>query len=288
MPSAEALEVAAKAAAGKDPPPVHLWNPPFCGDLDIEIRRDGSWFYLGTPIGRPALVRLFASILKREGGRHYLVTPVEKVGIRVEDAPFLAVDAEVSGEGRAQALTFTTNLGDRATAGPEHPLRVARDPASGAPVPYVDIRRGLEARVDRKTFYRLVELGRHESCAMPGAGTGPAAGHARGVETAAGSGAGAGVEAGAEVGAGTIAGTGTPSAASQAPAAGSTNAAPGGSTACPADGASTGVQGGGADEAAGPAARWFGLWSGGRFFPLAASAECDEAEADGPGRDAAR
>lgn len=160
-PSAEGLAAVAGKAARKGPPPVHLWNPDYCGDLDIEIRRDGLWFYLGTPIGREPLVRLFASILKLEEGKYYLVTPVEKVGIRVQDVPFIAVDAEASGTAAAQDLTFTTNVGDEVTAGPDNPIRVERDPATGEPSPYVHVRRGLEARIDRKTFYRLVDLGQH-------------------------------------------------------------------------------------------------------------------------------
>jgi uncharacterized protein len=163
VPSAESLAQAARAAGSgaRGLPPVHLWNPPFCGDLDIRIRRDGTWFYLGTPIGRPALVRLFSTILKREGGRFYLVTPVEKVGITVDDAPFVAVDFVQSGEGTAQGLTFETNVGDYVTAGPENPIRVTRDPQSGEPAPYVMVRAGLEALIDRKSFYRLVEIGVH-------------------------------------------------------------------------------------------------------------------------------
>ncbi|WP_126975010.1 DUF1285 domain-containing protein [Frigidibacter oleivorans] len=160
-PDAQALARAAQAAGKKGLPPVHLWNPPFCGDLDIEIRRDGSWFYLGTPIGRPALVRLFSTILKKEGDRYFLVTPVEKVGIRVEDAPFLAVDAEVTGSGPDQAIRFTTLTEDTVTAGPDRPIRVERDPATGEPAPYVLVRAELEALIDRKTFYRLVEIGEH-------------------------------------------------------------------------------------------------------------------------------
>jgi hypothetical protein len=158
-PGPEGLAAAAAQAGQKGPPPVHLWHPPFCGDLDIEIRADGTWFYLGTPIGRAALVKLFASILKREEGKYFLVTPVEKVGIRVVDAPFVAVDCTATGAGAAQALQFTTNVGDSVTAGPEHPIRVSFD-ARGAPRPYLHIRRGLEALIDRKTFYRLVDLAR--------------------------------------------------------------------------------------------------------------------------------
>ncbi|MGY6535790.1 MAG: DUF1285 domain-containing protein [Pararhodobacter sp.] len=161
-PSAEGIAAAAQAAAKNGKlPPVHLWNPPFCGDLDIRIRRDGTWFYLGTPIGRPQLVRLFSTILKVENGKFYLVTPVEKVGITVDDAPFLAIDFTTEGEGRTQALTFQTNVGDFATAGPDHPIRIARDPETGEPAPYVMIRAGLEALIDRKSFYRLVDLGQH-------------------------------------------------------------------------------------------------------------------------------
>jgi hypothetical protein len=162
-PSAEGIAASASAATKKGPPPVHLWNPPFCGDLDMRIARDGTWFYLGTPIGRPGLVRLFSSILKREGGRYFLVTPVEKVGITVDDAPFVAVDFEVTGEGHRQQITFTTHVGDTVTAGPDHPIRVARAPETGEPSPYVLVRADLEALIDRKSFYRLVDIGAHET-----------------------------------------------------------------------------------------------------------------------------
>jgi hypothetical protein len=160
-PSAENIASAAKSAAKKGPPPVHLWNPPFCGDLDMEIRRDGTWFYLGTPIGRHALVKLFASIIRKDGDDYFLVTPVEKVGIRVVDAPFVAIDADAVGTGPDQVLTFTTNVDDVVTAGPDHPIRVTRDPATGEPSPYVLIRANLEALIDRKTFYRLMDMGTH-------------------------------------------------------------------------------------------------------------------------------
>lgn len=159
-PSAESLAAAARdASRSRGPAPVHLWNPPFCGDLDMRIARDGTWFYLGTPIGRKGLVKLFSSILKREDGKYYLVTPVEKVGIQVDDAPFVAVDFEVSGQGRDRKLTFTTHVDDRVTAGPDHPIRVERDPESGEPSPYVLVRADLEALIDRKSFYRLVDIG---------------------------------------------------------------------------------------------------------------------------------
>ena len=161
-PSAEGIASAARAAkTGKGPAPVHLWNPPFCGDLDMRIARDGTWFYLGTPIGRAPLVRLFSSILRKDGEKYFLVTPVEKVGIIVDDAPFVATDFTATGSGETQSLTFTTHVGDEATAGPEHPIRVERDPETGEPSPYVLIRNNLEALIDRKSFYRLVDLGVH-------------------------------------------------------------------------------------------------------------------------------
>ena len=147
---------------GKGPPPVHLWNPPFCGDIDIRIARDGTWFYLGTPIGRAPLVRLFASILKREGDEYFLVTPVEKVRIKVDDAPLLAVDFTATGRGRDQSLTFETLTGDVVTADTAHPITVTIAP-DGTPAPYIHVRAGLNALIDRKSFFRLVELGCHES-----------------------------------------------------------------------------------------------------------------------------
>ncbi len=165
--SAENLASAARKAAGNGPAPVHLWDPEYCGELDIRIARDGTWFYLGTPIGRPELVRLFSTILRKDGEDYFLVTPVEKVGITVDDAPFVAVDFEVEGVGQDQVLTFETRVGDFAKAGPDHPIRVERDPKTGEPSPYVLIRAGLEALIDRKSFYRLIELGSN----APHAGT---------------------------------------------------------------------------------------------------------------------
>ena len=161
-PDAENLAAAAKEAGKRGLPPVHLWNPEFCGDLDMRIARDGTWFYLGTPIGRKELVRLFSTILRRDGDDYFLVTPVEKVGITVEDAPFVAVDFERDGEGQDQVLTFETNVGDVVVAGPDNPIRVARDAETGEPSPYILVRRNLEALIDRKSFYRLVEIGSHE------------------------------------------------------------------------------------------------------------------------------
>ena len=125
----------------------------------MRIARDGTWFYQGTPITRTALVRLFSTILRRDGDDYFLVTPVEKVGITVDDAPFVAVDVEAERAGQDQTLRFETNIGDHVTAGPEHPIRVERDPETGEPAPYVLVRANLEALIDRKSFYRLVEIG---------------------------------------------------------------------------------------------------------------------------------
>jgi hypothetical protein len=155
----DAIAGAAKQAAAKGPPPVHLWNPPFCGDLDMRIAADGTWFYLKTPIGRPALVRLFASVLKREGDRHYLVTPVEKCGITVDDAPFLAVEMRVAETAAGRTLHFRTNVDDWVACGPGHALRFDPEPHSGGLKPYLHVRRDLWAKVTRALFYDLVELG---------------------------------------------------------------------------------------------------------------------------------
>lgn len=161
-PDPIALAAAAGSAAkGRGLPPVHLWNPPFCGDIDMEIRRDGTWFHEGSPIGRLPLVRLFSTILKREGDEYFLVTPVEKVRLRVHDTPFVAVDADVSGVGAKASITLTTNVGDTVTADAEHPIMVKREIGTGEPNPRVMVRDGLWARIDRKTFYRLVDQGAH-------------------------------------------------------------------------------------------------------------------------------
>ena len=167
MPKAESPETAAlaaqaKSASGKGPPPVHLWNPPFSRDLDIRIARDGTWWHEGTVIKREALVRLFASILKLEDGKYFLVTPVEKVGITVDDAPFVAIDADPDEAG----IRFTTNVGDTVLADKDHAIRVELHPETGEPSPYIHIRRGLEALIDRKTFYRLVDMARVEGDRM--------------------------------------------------------------------------------------------------------------------------
>ena len=160
QPNARSLEsLTASLGEGRGPAPVHLWNPPFCGDLDIRIKADGTWHYLGTPIGRPAMVRLFASVLKREGGRYFLVTPVEKIGIKVDDAPFLAVALEAEGEGAGRALIFETNVGERIRCDAEHALRFETEAGTEGVKPYLHVRRDLWALVTRALFYDLVALG---------------------------------------------------------------------------------------------------------------------------------
>ena len=161
----DAIMGAAKRAGEKGPPPVHLWNPPFCGDLDMRIAADGTWFYLKTPIGRPALVKLFASVLKREDGKYFLVTPVEKIVITVDDAPFTAVEMEVEGEGAARVLHFRTNVDDWVACGPGHALRFAPEEETGGLKPYLHVRRDLWAKVTRALFYDLVELGEERDVA---------------------------------------------------------------------------------------------------------------------------
>ena len=162
----ESLTAAATSAAIAGPteqgkkrlPPVHLWNPPFCGDLDMRIASDGTWFYMGTPIGRPALVRLFSTILKREDGKHFLVTPVEKVGIRVDDAPFLAVEMLREGEGESRLLRFRTNVDDWVDCDAAHGLRF-KAAADGGLTPYLHVRADLWAKVTRAIYYDLVDIG---------------------------------------------------------------------------------------------------------------------------------
>jgi hypothetical protein len=140
-------------------PPVDQWNPPFCGDIDMRIAADGTWFYQKSPIGRAALVRLFASILKREDDKYFLVTPVEKVGIVVDDAPFLAVELAVEQGPGGQVLGFRTNVDDLVQAGPGHMLRFETEAGTGGLKPYLHVRRALWAKVTRALFYDLVALG---------------------------------------------------------------------------------------------------------------------------------
>ncbi|WP_138380301.1 DUF1285 domain-containing protein [Luteithermobacter gelatinilyticus] len=155
----KAEQAAREGQTKSDLPPVHLWNPEFCGDIDMEIRRDGSWYYMGTPISRPAMVRLFSTILRHdEDGKYYLVTPVEKVGIRVEDKPFVAVEMTREGEGREQILRFRTNVDDDVTADADHPIRVEVNPETGEPSPYLLVRDRLEALISRAVYYELANL----------------------------------------------------------------------------------------------------------------------------------
>jgi len=159
----ESLTIAAREATNKTPagkglPPVHLWNPPFCGDLDMRIASDGTWFYMGTPIGRQALVRLFSTILKREGDKHFLVTPVEKVGIRVDDVPFMAVEMVKDIDTRGALLRFRTNVDDWVNCDAVHRLRFTRA-SDGGLTPYLHVRADLWAKVTRALYYDLVDLG---------------------------------------------------------------------------------------------------------------------------------
>jgi hypothetical protein len=155
----EAITGALARAGGKGPPPVERWNPPFCGDLDMRIATDGTWFYMKTPIGRPALVKLFASVLKREGDSYFLVTPVEKCGITVDDAPFLAVELNVENGAEGRVLHFRTNVDDWVSCGPQHALRFEPEAGTGGLKPYLHVRRDLWAKVTRALFFDLVEIG---------------------------------------------------------------------------------------------------------------------------------
>ncbi|WP_420470761.1 DUF1285 domain-containing protein [Brevundimonas sp. FT23042] len=149
-----AMAQAAQQAPGRGLPPVHLWHPAHCGDIDIVIRRDGVWMHEGSPIGRPALVRLFSTILRKDADGYVLVTPGEKLSITVEDLPFRAVAVERRGE----TLIFTTDVGDAVEAGAEFPVVVDVDPGTGEPAPRVRVRADLWARIARPVFYELVEL----------------------------------------------------------------------------------------------------------------------------------
>lgn len=161
----DSAKVTENLDSGNSPPAIAgapQRQPIDCGNLEMRIARDGTWFYCGSPIGRPALVKLFASVLHREtDGRYWLVTPAERGLIEVEDAPFLAVELAVEGVGHYQQLIFRTNLDEFVTAGPEHPLRV-ETAATGEPAPYILVRGELEARLARPVFYELVDLGTEE------------------------------------------------------------------------------------------------------------------------------
>jgi len=161
----ETIVGAARREGARGLPPVHLWNPPDCGDIDMRIAADGTWFYQKTPIGRAALVKLFASVLKREADKYFLVTPVEKCGITVDDAPFLAVELEVEDAPQGGILHFRTNVDDWVACGPDHGLRFEPESASGGLKPYLHVRRNLWAKVTRALFYDLVDRGEEREIA---------------------------------------------------------------------------------------------------------------------------
>jgi len=152
--------VARAAKSGRGPAPVDLWEPDYCGEMDMEIRRDGTWFYMGTPIGRIALVKLFATVLRKdEDGKTYLVTPVEKIGIRVEDAHFVAVEMNVHQANGEQVITFRINVGDLVEAGADNPMRFVTVEENDGIKPYVIVRGRLEALLARPVMYELISHG---------------------------------------------------------------------------------------------------------------------------------
>jgi hypothetical protein len=140
-------------------PPVDKWNPDFCGDIDMRIARDGTWYYMGSPIGRKRMVKLFSTVIRRDDDKYFLVTPVEKLGIIVDDAPFTAVEADIYEPGPGQSVVFRTNVDDEVIAGPDHPIRVEIDPDTAEPSPYVLVRKNLWALIARSVFYQLVDAG---------------------------------------------------------------------------------------------------------------------------------
>jgi hypothetical protein len=157
----------ARLAEANKLPPVERWNPSHCGDSAMRIARDGTWFHEGSPIGRPLMVRLFSTILRREpDGGFVLVTPVEKLSIEVEDAPFVAVELKSESEGRERSLAFRLNTGELVLAGPDHPLRF--EPREDGPHPYLEVRRGLDALIARNVYYELAELALAEAAEPPG------------------------------------------------------------------------------------------------------------------------
>lgn len=148
-----------KKQSGGKRPPVHDWNPPFCGDIDMRIARNGRWFYQGGPIGRMPMVKLFASVLRKdEDDCYYLVTPVEKVRIQVEDAPFIATGLEVIEVEGLTALKLITNVDDEVFVGPENPIHVVFNKETLEPSPYVRVRDRLDALISRAVYYQLVNL----------------------------------------------------------------------------------------------------------------------------------
>lgn len=169
LPDLATLSLAeiARLAEERKLPPVERWNPTHCGDSEMRIARDGTWFHQGSPIGRLAMVRLFSTILRREpDGGYVLVTPVEKLDIAVEDAPFIAVEMKVEGEGRDARLAFRLNTGDLVNAGQDHPLRFAE--RDDGPRPYLHVRGGLEALVARPVYYELAAMALANDTSPPG------------------------------------------------------------------------------------------------------------------------
>ena len=161
----------ARLAAERRLPPVDKWNPGHRGDSGMRIAADGTWYHEGSPIGREAMVRLFSTILRREpDGRFVLVTPVEKLDIEVEDAPFTAVEVKSEGEGRERSLAFRLNVGELVVAGPEHPIRF--EARADGPHPYVQVRPGLDARIVRSVYYELAEIALAEEASPPGVWSG--------------------------------------------------------------------------------------------------------------------
>lgn len=140
-------------------PPVDKWNPDFCGDIDMRIARDGTWYYMGSPIGRKRMVKLFSTVIRRDDDEYFLVTPVEKLGIKVDDAPFVAVEADIHDPGPDQGIVFRTNVDDEVIAGSDNPIRVEIDPETAEPSPYVLVRKNLWALIARPVFYQLVDAG---------------------------------------------------------------------------------------------------------------------------------
>ena len=158
-PRIAGLEALLKSQGGQGPAPVERWHPPYCGDIGLEILRDGTWLYQRSPIGRKPLMQLFARVLRKDDDdRTYLVTPAEKVDVKVHDAPFLAVEMEVRNPGPAQSLVFRTNVDDIVTCGAEHPMRFEIEPGSGGLKPYLRVRGRLDALVNRALYHDLVSL----------------------------------------------------------------------------------------------------------------------------------
>lgn len=157
-PTLDFTEISRQISAGSGGAPVDKWNPDFCGDINLLIKRDGSWWYNGTPMGRPAMVKLFSSVLWKEDGRYFLKTPVEKMGIQVEDVPFLFVHVERVETESGSGLLFITQTEDQVIAGPNHPLRVVQNASTGEPSPYLLVRFGMEGLLSRSVFYSLVDM----------------------------------------------------------------------------------------------------------------------------------